>query len=369
MSFRIDSAVLYPYTIPLKTPFRISAGEIHEKNGLLLELKSQGVSGWGEASVDKVPFYAHETVGSAIDLIKNTLIPLFDGKTFNHPDECAELVSHYRGGNFAKAALDAAIWDIYGKMLGRPVWELLGGTRKIVEVGPSIGIKSTVELLVDTVRAKLADGDGRIKLKVSPNFDLRYLEGVRNAFPDIRLMVDANNAYSENDFEHLVLFDKFNLMMMEQPLDEGDIYYHSLLRKRIFTPICLDESIHTYHDAKVCAALGSADNINIKVCRVGGLSNARKIHDFCMGKSIPNWIGSRVGSGVAEAARLAMASLENCSLPSDCVISMMYMSDDVLCEGFEMSNYRVKVKESPGLGIDVSPDKLRMYSDDKIRIL
>ncbi|MDD3154759.1 MAG: o-succinylbenzoate synthase [Victivallaceae bacterium] len=368
MTFSIDSAVLYPFSIPLKMPFRISAGEIRKKNGLILEIKYGDLCGWGEASVDKVPFYAHETVGSVMDLLTNSLLPLVKGKKFEHPDEVSMLMEHFRGNNFAKAAIDAAVWDLYGKMLGQPCWRLLGGTRSEVEVGPSLGIKKEPAILADAVEAQLAQGFRRIKIKVAPGLDTEYINLVRCRFPEISLMVDANNAYGIDDFDRIATWDRFHLLMIEQPLDEHDIYFHSLLRNKVKNPICLDESIHTLHDARCSAAIGSADIINIKVCRVGGLTNARKIHDFCRENGIANWIGSRVGSGVAEAARLAAATLPNCTLPSDCVISSMYMADDILAEPLAIRGGMVKAPEKPGLGIEINREKLAKYAPEPFTV-
>ena len=370
MSFAIRSVRLYPYTIPLKMPFRISAGEIREKDGLLVEIiSSDGITGWGEASVDKVPFYAHETVGSAMDLLTHSLVPILQDKVFEHPDEATEILDHYRGNHFAKAALDAALWDIYGKQMNKPVWQLLGGKDAPVEVGPSLGIKKEPSMLTDAVAAKLQEGFRRIKIKVSPGSDTDFIAAVRERFPDISLMVDANNAYSMADLDKIAEWDPYHLLMIEQPLDERDIYFHSILKKRIKTPVCLDESIHTMHDAKCSADLNSADIINIKVCRVGGLTNARRIHDFCQQQGIVNWIGSRVGSGVAEAARLAAATLPNCTLPSDCVITRMYMTDDVLTEPFKIDTCFVPPPRDPGLGFDIDRDKLKFYAKEPLTIL
>ncbi len=367
MSFTIDSVVLYPYSIPLTKPFRISAGEIREKNGLIVEVRSGDLTGWGEAAVDQVPFYAHETVGSVIDVLKNALIPLVQHKSFQHPDEVTDLMAHYRGNNFAKAPIDAAAWDIFGKLQGQPCWRLLGGTRSEVEIGPSLGIKDTPELLLKNVEAVLAKGYRRIKVKIAPGFDTEYLEAVRKEFPNITLMVDANNAYQESDFDRIADWDRFQLLMIEQPLDEKDIYYHSLLRKRIKTPVCLDESIHTMHDAKCCVSLGSADIINIKVCRVGGLTNARRIHDFCQANGIKNWIGSRIGFGVSTAPRLVAASLSNCTLPSDCSTSQ-YTPDDILVEPIKVKGCKAFESEKAGLGIDVDRKKLAKYSITRLPI-
>ena len=363
---KIDSVRLYPYSIPLATPFRISAGTIYNKDGLLVEIVSDGVSGWGEASVDLVPFYAHETVGSAIDVITNALVPLLKNRSFDHPDEVAQAMEHFRGNNFAKAAIDAAMWDIYGKISGQPVWKLLGGVNSQFESGPSIGIKDCPEKTVSTVAEMLDAGDARIKIKVCPGSDTRYIEAVRNAFPGIRLMVDANNAFSLSDSTMIADWDRFNLLMIEQPLDESDIYFHSLLRQKVRNPICLDESIHTLNDAASCAALQAADIINIKVCRVGGLTQARKIHDFCQANNIVNWIGGRVGSGVAVAARIAAATLPNCTQPSDCVLDSMYMSDDLLQKPFTHKNYKINAPLENGLGFEIDQDKLKHYRKDNI---
>jgi len=366
--FSLTEATLYPYTIPLKYPFRISAGEIREKDGLLVEVRADnGLTGWGEASVDRVPFYAHETVGSAIDLLQQALMPLLRGRKLRHPDEAIGWMDRFRGGNFAKAAIDAAVWDIYGQMRNQPCWKLLGGVRDSVESGPSMGIKERPEILCDAVGEQLDKGMRRIKLKVMPGKDFDYIAAVRKRYPEITLMVDANNAYGIGDFHELARWNSFRLLMIEQPLDERDIYFHSLLRRQIATPVCLDESIHTPHDTECCAALEAADIVNIKVCRVGGLTRAREIHDICRKHGIRNWIGSRVGSGVAEAPRLAAAALPNCTLASDCVLSMMYMTDDVLAEPYVMHGCMAQLPPGPGLGIAVDRDKLRRYAPSPLQ--
>ena len=194
MKFKIDAMTLHMYSIPLAMPFRISAGIITDKVAAILELRSGDLTGWGEAAVDAVPFYAHETAGSVADIFKNTLAPLLLGKEFSHPDEVTDFMDQYRGNHFAKAPVDAAVWDVYGQMTGKPVWKLLGGTRRRFESGPSIGIKDSPEKTVSAVEKLLAVGDARIKIKVCPGFDTPYIRAVRERFPDIRLMVDAELA-------------------------------------------------------------------------------------------------------------------------------------------------------------------------------
>lgn len=359
---KIDSILVHRYRIPLKTPFRISAGRINEKEGVIIELQSGGITGWGEVSVDAVPFYAHETCGSACDLIDRAFRPLLLGKTFQTPESFVREMDSFRGGNFTKAGLDAAFWDVYGKYLGRSVSSLIGGTRKYVESGPSIGIKECPAHTLKTVENVLKEGWRRIKLKVCPGADYEFIRAVRKEFPEISLMVDANNAYGVQDFQSIARWDEFGLLMIEQPLNEEDIYFHSRLKEIIKTPICLDESIHSFAHAQAMIAMNAADILNVKVCRVGGICNAMKMIDLCENNGIGCWVGSRVGSGVGDAARLAVASLRNCIYPSDCVISGMYMADDILTKPFSIENgHMIRVGDAPGLGIEVDRDKLLSY--------
>lgn len=363
-ALKIESITLYDYSIQLRVPFRISAGEITTKEAVILEMRSGDFIGWGEAAVDAVPFYAHETVGSVLDVMKRALIPAVRGKSFATPEELSDYMEKaYRGNNFAKAAVEAAFWDVYGKSLGKSCAALLGATREVIESGPSLGIKTEPAALVDAVTEQVLLGRRRIKIKVTPGKDLQYLEAVRKAYPDICLMVDANNAYSREDFAHLQKFDAFSLLMIEQPLYETDVYYHSLLRKQMRTPICLDESIHTVHDAHCAVALQAADIINIKVCRVGGLVNTLRIHDICQKAGIGNWIGSRIGTGVAVAPRVCAAALPNCIYPSDCGLeNTLYMPDDIVEPTEVIDGCFRKVPLTSGLGLNVDREKLRHYT-------
>jgi O-succinylbenzoate synthase len=360
---KIDSITAHVFRIPLKTPFRISAGEIRVKDGILFSCRSGDIVGWGEAAVDEVPFYAHETVGSVLDVARKVLAPQMLSRDFAGAEDLVTLFDTHRGNRFAKAGLETAFWDLLGQARGAPVARLLGGVRTEVESGPSIGIKPTPEQTVAAVGEQLAQGRRRIKIKVAPGRDTACIRAVREAYPDITLMVDANNAYTPADFDHLAEWDAFNLLMIEQPLDEGDIYFHALLKRRIRTPVCLDESIHTLHDAQVAIALGACDIVNIKVCRVGGLCHARRIHDACQSAGIANWIGSRVGTGVAVAARLAAASWPNCTLPTDAGLCSMYMADDVTTTPCPIRDgCRIPVPDTPGLGFQIDTDKLKRYT-------
>lgn len=360
---KIDSITAYVIRIPLKTPFRISAGEIRTKDGILFACRSGDRVGWGEAAVDAVPFYAHETVGSVLDLAKTVLAPQMMSRDFADTEALTTLFDSHRGNRFAKAALEAAFWDLLGQARNTSVARLLGGTRDDVETGPSIGIKATPEATVAAVGEQLALGRRRIKIKVCPGKDTAVIRAVREAYPDITLMVDANNAYTPADFDRIAAWDAFDLQMIEQPLDEGDIYFHSLLKQRIRTPVCLDESIHTLHDAQVAIALRACDIVNIKVCRVGGLVHARQIHDACQAAGIVNWIGSRVGTGVAIGARLAAAAWPNCSLPTDAGLCSMYMADDILAHPWTVHDgCHIKVPTAAGMGTAVDEAQLKRYT-------
>ncbi|MDD4537998.1 MAG: o-succinylbenzoate synthase [Lentisphaeria bacterium] len=365
---KIARITAYVLRIPLRMPFRISAGEITAKDGVIFACESaDGLVGWGEAAVDAVPFYAHETVGSVLDLAKNALGPIMKSRDWASAAELTDAFDHYRGNNFAKAGLELAFWDLLGKQRGQSCAAMLGGVRSEVETGPSIGIKKTPAETVAAVGEQLALGRRRIKIKVSPGKDTQYIRAVREAYPDITLMVDANNAYSEQDFAVIASWDAFNLQMIEQPLNEFDIYFHSLLKQRVKTPICLDESIHSEHDLRCAIALRAADIINIKVCRVGGLYKARRLHDICQEHGLANWIGSRVGFGVAVASRLAAASLPNCTLPTDAGPCSMYMSDDIIAPlPVLQQGCMVTVPDKPGLGVDILADKLAKYTTRKI---
>ncbi len=359
---RVDHVTAHVIRIPLKTPFRISVGEIRAKNGVIFACHGEGLTGWGEAAVDLVPFYAHETCGSVMDIARQVIAPHIKRRDWPSPEEFVRSLDGTRGNHFAKAAFEAALWDLFGKAAGQSVASMLGGTRSVIENGPSIGVKDSPAATVDAVREQLDQGGRRIKLKVCPGRDLDSLLAVRKAFPDILLMVDANNAYQPEDFEHLARFDAYNLLMLEQPLDERDLYFHSLLRKRVKTPVCLDESIHTLHDLRCAVELQACDIVNIKVCRVGGLTNAKRMHDFCRTHGIANWIGSRIGTGVANGPRIAAAALPNCSLPTDAAFDSLYMSDDIVEPHWRIHDgHLLDVPKTPGMGFDVLKDKLSRY--------
>jgi len=362
--FTFDRIRAYHVRFPMTKPFRISVGEIREKECLLLECTAGGITGWGEAAVDAVPFYTAETVGSALDVSQRLFASLAKSQQWKDPWELADAFAEYHGNYFAKAAFDTAFWDIYGKAQGKSVAEILGGTRKRVEVGGgSIGIHDDLGQLVDAVAEKLDSGIRRIKIKIGPGHDTECIKAVRAQFPDIALMVDANNAYTPHDFDRIASWDDYELLMLEQPLDEDDLYYHSLLCQRVETPICMDESIKNLHLADCAVKMGAMDIVNIKVGRVAGLSNAKRIHDYLQSYDIPVWIGSRLGTGIGVAMRVAAASLPNCTYPADIGFSAAYLPEEITETAFGLEDgcYFTVPYNTPGLGVEVIPKLLDKY--------
>jgi O-succinylbenzoate synthase len=284
-----------------------------------------------------------------------------------HPRELAEAMTAVRGHSFAKAAFESVLWDLLGQSEGMSVAHLLADdpsqVQPWVEVGPSVGIKESPDRLVEAVGRELAKGYRRVKVKVCPGKDVAYLDAVRAAYPDITLMVDANAAYQPDDIGHLAAWDRYDLVMIEQPLDHDDLWFHRQLCERMETPICLDESIQTPHLARCAIEMKAADIVNIKVGRVAGLVNTKRIHDMCQQAGVPIWIGSRLGSGIAEAGRLAAASLLNATFPTDVGAGLSYMADDLVDGWFELrGGCEAKVPIGPGLGIRVNRDKLERYT-------
>ena len=364
---QIDNITAYHMRIPLRKPFRISVGEITEKEFVIFEGRSGDLSGWGEASVDGVPFYTWETADTAWHVGRRILAPLAQSRAWSHPDELTAAMEVHRGHSFTKTAFDALLWDLYGQQMGKPVAELLGEgkpeIKRWVEGGPSIGIKDSPALLVQAVNEQLVLGYRRIKIKVRPGEDTAYIEAVRNAHPNITLMVDANAAYTPDDMDHLAEWDAFDLLMIEQPFDQNDLYYHAQLCERMRTPICLDETVETLHLTDCAIQMKAMDVLNIKVGRVGGLVNTRRIHDLCEAAGIPVWIGSRPGSGVGDAARFAAAALPNARFPTDAGFSQDYLTADVLEAPFEKRNgCEYKVPWEPGLGLHVDRKLLTQYA-------
>jgi len=354
---KIETITVRELQIPLVHFFETSFGRTYHRQILLVKIEGEGLTGWGECVAGENPYYSSEWIDSAWPTITKYLAPAFIGKTVAQGREAPSLMAKVRGHRMAKAALENALWDAEAQARSVPLWKLLGGSRREVSCGVSIGIQDSHEQLMDKIATELAAGYRRIKLKVKPGWDLDVLEKVRARWSDITLSVDANSAYTLDETEHLRNFDQFHLLMIEQPLWNDEIYYHARLQKELRTAICLDESIEHARDAAFAAETGACRIINIKVGRVGGFSEAKKVHDVCLANRLPVWCGGMLESGIGRSHNLALSTLENFSLPGDVSASKRYWEEDIIEPEIEVSQDGfITVPDVPGRGFRVCED-------------
>ncbi|HSB36531.1 MAG TPA: o-succinylbenzoate synthase [Thermoanaerobaculia bacterium] len=355
---RIDSGTLRQVEMPLKFRFRTSFGETTVKKFLLLELRSGGLSGWGECVAEEGPFYSPETLGTARHVLETFLLPLVLGHDVSAPDEFETRASRVRGNRMAKAAVETALRDLVARASGEPLSRALGGTRAKIEVGVSLGLSPTPAETVANVRRHVEQGYRRIKLKIEPGTDVDRVAAVREAFPSIPLTVDANAAYSLADVDRLRALDPFGLDYIEQPLHHEDLADHAVLAKTLKTPICLDESIRSAADAHAAIALGACRVINVKVGRVGGHGEALRIHALASKAGVPLWCGGMLEAGVGRAHNVAIASLPGFSKPGDTSSSSRYFEDDIVAPPLEAADGWMPVPPGSGIGVEIRHDVL-----------
>ena len=363
---RIEKVTLRLMEMEMKAPFTTSFGTFKTREFILVEaVDADGTSGWGETVAFNVPFYSEETVKTNWHMLEDYLIPLILHKEIEHPDEVNEIFAPIRKNNMAKAAIEGAIWDVYAKQNNMSLAEALGGKRESIDVGISIGIQDTVEELVEIVRGFVNEGYKRIKVKIKPDWDVEVMRTLRSEFTDTAIMADANSAYSLNDTALLKQLDEFDLMMIEQPLASDDIIDHAKLQKELSTPICLDESIHSLEDAKKAVELGSTKIINIKIGRVGGLTEAVKIHDYCQENNIPVWCGGMLESGIGRAHNVALTTLPNFTLPGDTASSSRYWEKDLIEPEVVSVDGLIEVPKAKGIGYEVNLETVDQFTVDK----
>jgi len=354
---RIDAIFLRELRLPLVKPFQTSFGTTTERRILLVELRGEGLTGWGECVAGEHPFFSDETVDTAWLVINQELAPLLASSDPEHGGKCPGIFRHVRGHRMAKAALENAVWDLEAQMKRIPLASLLGGTRETIDCGVSIGIQPTLEQQLAEVEKEVGAGYQRIKLKIKPGWDVHVLEAVRHRWPDIQLSVDANSAYRLNDADRIVTWDEFNLLMIEQPLWADDFYFHSMLQKRLETPICLDESIRNRRDALAAIEMESCRIINIKCGRVGGFSEAIAVHNAAQERGVPVWCGGMLETGIGRAHNIALSSLDNFTLPGDVSASKRYWKEDIIEPEVVVSpKGEITVPDTPGRGFDVRRD-------------
>jgi o-succinylbenzoate synthase len=360
---KIESITLREIHMPLVHFFETSFGRVFSRNILLVSIEADGVRGWGECVAAEDPYYSPEWTETAWATIKRYLAPLLLQSELASGRDCPVRFSRIRGHRMAKAALENAIWDAEAQVKQEPLWKLLGGTRREIACGVSIGIQDTPEQLMQKIETELAAGYRRIKIKVKPGWDLNVLEKIRSRWADIVLSVDANSAYTLDQVEHLREFDAFNLLMIEQPLWSDDIYFHSRLQKEIRTPICLDESILNARYADFALETGACRIINIKVGRVGGFSEAKAIHDVALRHNIPVWCGGMLESGVGRSHNVALSTLENFRLPGDVSASKRYWKEDIIEPEVEVrSDGMIAISDATGTGHRVREDLIKKFT-------
>jgi O-succinylbenzoate synthase len=355
--------------LPLIEPFETSFGRIDSRLIFLVVVEAEGVRGWGEVVAAEEPLYSYETVGTALHVIRDFLGPALLREPVKGLDDLARRLSPFRGHNMAKAGLELAFMDLLAQVNRQSLSSLLGGELKRVAVGVSLGIQPDVPRLLERVSRYLNLGYQRIKLKIKPGWDLDVVDAVRNAHPDTRLSVDANSAYTIENQEHLKQLDRFELLMIEQPLPNDDLMDHARLQECMKTALCLDESIVGVRQAKLALELDSCRIINIKVGRVGGYSQALGIHDLCLSGGIPVWCGGMLESGIGRAHNIALASLKGFTLPGDISASSRYFERDIISpEVTVAADGTTAVPDGIGLGFEVDLDLIKRLTETRVYV-
>ncbi|HEY6270783.1 MAG TPA: o-succinylbenzoate synthase [Terriglobales bacterium] len=350
----IEAIIMREIRMRLKTPFETSFGVMQDRRIILVEVVVDGVSGWGEVTSTEGPFYNSETTDTAWHIISDFIAPAVIGKSLTAATDFASLVRGIRGHEMAKAGVENAIWDAEAQQKGVPLSKLLGGTLEEIVCGVSIGIRADPTALVKKVEEEILNGYHRIKLKIKPGRDVVFVNAVRKSFPEIQLSVDANCAYQLEDALHLKKLDDFRLLMIEQPLQWDEIHSHAKLQAQLESPICLDECITNARHAYTAITWSACRIINIKLGRVGGHTEARRVHDICGTHGIPVWCGGMLESGVGRAHNVAMSTLPGFTLPGDVSASQRYWDEDIIEPEVEVTaRGTIRVPQTPGLGYKV----------------
>ena len=360
---KLTSLTLTHLRMPLITAFETSFGRIEHRECILVTLESDGLIGYGECVADRDPGYCYETTGTAWHILKDFVAPLILGQDIADADDFQRRVDGIRGHQLAKAGVEMAIWDLLGKRDGKSLCGMLGGERTKVDVGVSIGLQSSPERLIQTVEEYVAQGYRRVKIKIKPGRDAGDTSAVRAAFPNLLLQVDANSAYSLKTSAALKPLDDLDLLLIEQPLHEDDIWDHRKLQAEFKTAICLDESIVTPRHARYAIEMDACRIINIKPGRLGGLSQGVAVHDLCKTRGMAVWCGGMLETGIGRASNLALASLAGFTLPGDISASERYYLRDITHERFSLNaDSTIDVPSAPGLGVSIDLSALSAFT-------
>jgi o-succinylbenzoate synthase len=359
----IESVTLRELQMPLVHFFETSFGRTTQRRVMLVEVQLDGITAWGECVAGEHPYYSEESIETAWYVIQAELAPALVGRRIDSGRDVPAVLQRIRGHRMAKAALENALWDAEAQAKKIPLWKLLGGTRSEIACGVSIGIQDSPEQLLDKIAAELAAGYQRIKVKCKPGWDIQIFHRIRERWPEILLSCDANSAYTLSDIEHLKQFDRFNLLMIEQPLWNDDFYFHAKLQKQLKTRICLDEAIHHARSARAAIELGACGIINVKVGRVGGFSEAIAVHNVAQENHIPVWCGGMLESGIGRAHNVALSTLPNFSLPGDVSASKRYWKEDIIEPEVTVSERgTIPISDRIGRGYEVRKDLIEQLT-------
>jgi O-succinylbenzoate synthase len=351
---KVEAVTLREIRMPLMHFFETSFGRIYSRRILLVALRCDGITAWGECVAGEDPFYSEESVETAWYVIREYLGPALMSAPINRASDCGARFERVRAHRMAKAALENALWEAEAQQKGIPLWKHLGGSRMEIPCGVSIGIQDSVEQLLEKIEGELAAGYQRIKVKIKPGWDVSVVERIRKRWPKILLSCDANSAYRLEDFEHLKKLDAFNLLMLEQPLWNDDIFYHAQLQQQLKTAICLDESIVSSRSASMAVEMKACRIMNIKVGRIGGFTEAIAVHNICRDAGIPVWCGGMLEAGIGRAQNIALSSLPNFTLPGDVSASRRYWKEDIVEPEITVSSTgTIQQRNTPGIGYKV----------------
>jgi O-succinylbenzoate synthase len=366
---KIDSITLHHISMPLTAPFETSFGRETDRQCIIITLQANGLTGYGECVASHDPGYSYETTGTAWHILKDFIAPLILGNEIVDALDFQKRVEKIRGHHLAKAGVEMAIWDLLGKRDGKSLKEMFGGEKNAVEVGVSVGIQESADTMLQTVDVFLEKGYRRIKIKIKPGREVEETTAIRKKYPDLRLQVDANSAYTLDTANALKPLDDLNLLLIEQPLFEDDIWDHRKLQAEFKTPICLDESIVSPRHARYALEMEACRNINIKPGRVGGLSQAIMLHDYCRERNIPVWCGGMLETGIGRASNLAIATLPGYVLPGDISASDRYYHRDITNKRFVLNDdSTIDVPDKPGLGVTMDEEALKLFTKSTITL-
>ncbi|HMB26714.1 MAG TPA: o-succinylbenzoate synthase [Blastocatellia bacterium] len=356
---KIERIELREIQLPLVAPFETSFGRTTGRRIILVKVFSEGLAGWGECTVGEHPFYNHESTESCWMIIRDYVAPMVLGREIGSPEDVPQLTGRIRGNKMARGAVECAVWDLEARRQAKPLWRLLGGTQEEINCGVSIGLEDSDAAMLKKVEKEVAAGYQRIKIKIKPGRDYEMIKAVRKEFPEKLMSVDANSAYTLADADLLRRLDEFDLLMIEQPLAYDDIIDHAELQPQLKTAICLDESILSVDDTRKALKLGACRIINVKLGRVSGHTEARKIQAYCHGRNVPVWCGGMLEAGVGRAHNIAMSTLPGFTLPGDVSASKRYWNEDIITPPVEVTP-RGTIPRPTGVGIGYEVNERRV---------